>query len=177
MGKIRLATTWLDGCSGCHMSFLDLDEEVIAILERVELVYGPLVDAKQIPPGIDVVLVEGAVSTAADREKILLLRERAALLVALGDCAVTANVPAMRNRFSTEEVLGRAYLENATANPQLPGEGAPRLLAQARPLHELVAVDVFIPGCPPPPAAIGFALAELLAGRIPDMTGRSRFGA
>jgi NAD-reducing hydrogenase small subunit len=177
MGKIRVATTWLDGCSGCHMSFLDLDEEVLAILDRVELVYGPLVDAKQIPPGIDVALVEGAVSTAADREKILLLRERAALLVALGDCAVTANVPAMRNRFSTEEVLGRAYLENATANPQLPGEGAPRLLAQARPLHELVAVDVFIPGCPPPAAAIGFALAELLAGRIPDMTGRSRFGA
>jgi NAD-reducing hydrogenase small subunit len=177
MGKIRLATTWLDGCSGCHMSLLDLDEEVLAILDRVELVYGPLVDAKQIPPGIDVALVEGAVSTRADREKILLLRERAALLVALGDCAVTANVPAMRNRFSIEEVLGRAYLENATANPQLPGEGAPRLLAQARPLHELVAVDVFIPGCPPPAAAIGFALAELLAGRIPDMTGRSRFGA
>ncbi|MFY9943134.1 MAG: NADP oxidoreductase [Desulfobacterales bacterium] len=177
MGKIRLATTWLDGCSGCHMSFLDLDEEVLTILDRVELVYGPLVDAKQIPPGIDVALVEGAVSTAADREKILLLRERAAILVALGDCAVTANVPAMRNRFSTEEVLGRAYLENATANPQLPGEGAPRLLAQARPLHELVAVDVFIPGCPPPAVAIGFALAELLAGRIPDMAGRSRFGA
>lgn len=177
MGKIRLATTWLDGCSGCHMSFLDLDEAVLVIAERVDMVYGPLVDAIEIPQGIDVALVEGAVSTEADRQKILLLRDRAAILVALGDCAVTANVPAMRNRFSTEEVLGRAYLENATANQQLPGEGAPRLLAQARPLHELVTVDVFIPGCPPPAAAIGFALAELLAGRMPDMTGRSRFGA
>ncbi len=177
MGKIRLATTWLDGCSGCHMSLLDLDQEVLAILDRVELVYGPLVDAKQIPPGIDVALVEGAVSTTADREKILLLRERAALLVALGDCAVTGNVPAMRNRFSFQEVLTRAYIDNATTHAQVPGAGVPRLLAPVRPLHELVAVDVFVPGCPPPAAAIGFALAELLVGRIPDMAGRSRFGA
>jgi NAD-reducing hydrogenase small subunit len=177
MGKIRLATTWLDGCSGCHMSLLDLDEEVLAILDRVELVYGPLVDAKQIPPGIDVALVEGAVSTAADREKILLLRERAAVLVALGDCAVTGNVPAMRNRFSPQEVLARAYIENATTHAQVPGTDVPRLLAPVRPLHELVAVDVFVPGCPPPAAAIGFALGELLAGRVPDLAGRSRFGA
>lgn len=177
MRKIRLATTWLDGCSGCHMSLLDLDEHLIEIAGRIDMVFGPLVDAKEIPQAIDVALVEGAVSTEADRQTLRRLRERAGILVSLGDCAVTANVPAMRNRFTTREVLARAYLENAGVNAQLPGEAVPRLLARARPLHELVAVDVFIPGCPPPAKAIGFALQELLAGRVPGMAGHSRFGA
>jgi NAD-reducing hydrogenase small subunit len=113
MGKIRMATTWLDGCSGCHMSLLDMDEQLIDILGKVDIVYGPLVDAKVIPEGIDVVLVEGAVSTDADVEKLRLLRERSAILVSLGDCAVTANVPGMRNRFPLAEVLKRGYEENA----------------------------------------------------------------
>ena len=177
MGKIRMATTWLDGCSGCHMSLLDMDELLIDITKKADIVYGPLVDAKVIPEGIDVVLVEGAVSTDADVEKLQLLRERSAILVSLGDCAVTANVPGMRNRFPLAEVLKRGYEENATLNAQIPREDLPRLLGQARPLHEFVPVDVFLPGCPPPADAIVFMLKELLAGRIPDLSDKSRFGA
>ena len=122
MGKIRMATTWLDGCSGCHMSLLDMDEQLIDILGKVDIVYGPLVDAKVIPEAIDVVLVEGAVSTDADVEKLRTLRERSAILVSLGDCAVTANVPGMRNRFPLAEVLKRGYEENAPLNAQIPRE-------------------------------------------------------
>ena len=118
MGKKRIATTWLDGCSGCHMSLLDMDEQLIDIAGQVDIVYGPLVDTKAIPEGIDVVLVEGAVSSDADAEKLLLLRARSAILVSLGDCAVTANVPGMRNRFPLAEVLKRGYAENATLNAQ-----------------------------------------------------------
>ena len=177
MGKKRIATTWLDGCSGCHMSLLDMDEQLIDIAGQVDIVYGPLVDAKAIPEGIDVVLVEGAVSSEADAEKLLLLRARSAILVSLGDCAVTANVPGMRNRFPLAEVLARGYAENATLNAQIPREDLPRLLDQARPLHEFVPVDVFLPGCPPPAHAIVFMLQELLAGRIPDLSDKSRFGA
>jgi NAD-reducing hydrogenase small subunit len=177
MGKKRIATTWLDGCSGCHMSLLDMDEHLIDIAGQVDIVYGPLVDAKAIPEGIDVVLVEGAVSSDADAEKLLLLRARSAILVSLGDCAVTANVPGMRNRFPLAEVLARGYVENATLNAQIPRNDLPRLLDQARPLHEFVPVDVFLPGCPPPAGAIVFMLQELLAGRIPDLSDKSRFGA
>ena len=177
MGKIRMATTWLDGCSGCHMSLLDMDEQLIDILGKVDIVYGPLVDAQVIPKEIDVVLVEGAVSTDADVEKLRTLRERSAILVSLGDCAVTANVPGMRNRFPLAEVLKRGYEENAPLNAQIPREDLPRLLGKARPLHEFVPVDVFLPGCPPPADAIVFMLQELLAGRIPDLSDKSRFGA
>jgi NAD-reducing hydrogenase small subunit len=177
MGKIRIATTWLDGCSGCHMSLLDMDELLIDITKKVDIVYGPLVDAKVIPEAIDVALVEGAVSTDADEEKLQLLRARSAILVSLGDCAVTANVPGMRNRFPLAEVLERGYAENATLNAQIPRDDLPRLLDQARPLHEFVPVDVFLPGCPPPADAIVFMLQELLAGRIPDLSDKSRFGA
>ncbi len=177
MGKIRMATTWLDGCSGCHMSLLDMDEQLIDIAGKIEMVYGPLVDAKEIPENIDVVLVEGAVSSDADAEKIHLLRERSNILVSLGDCAVTANVPGMRNRFSPKEVLARGYEENATRNARIPWEEIPALLDQARPLHEFVEVDVFLPGCPPPANAIVFMLQELIENRIPDLKDKSRFGA
>ena len=177
MSKIRVATTWLDGCSGCHMSFLDMDERLVDIADKIDIVYGPLVDAKDIPDDIDVVLIEGAVSSAADTKMVQRLRERSRLLVSFGDCAVTANVPAMRNRFSPAQVLERAYIENATLNAQKPCEGIPPLLDQARPLHEFVDVDVFLPGCPPPVEAIVYMLQELLEGRTPDLGEKSRFGA
>jgi NAD-reducing hydrogenase small subunit len=120
MNKARLATVWLDGCSGCHMSFLDLDERLIELRERADLVYSPLVDAKDYPENVDVVLVEGAVSTEEDLRRIRKVRQRTKVLVSLGDCAVTSNVPGMRNRFSVEAVEHRAYVENAQLNPHVP---------------------------------------------------------
>ena len=177
MNKARLATVWLDGCSGCHMSFLDLDERLIELAPLVDLVYSPLVDTKEFPEDVDVVLVEGAVSTEEDLKKICTVRKRSKLLVSLGDCAVTANVPSIRNRFSVEAVEHRAYIENAQLNQQVPREVIPRLLAKSRPVHEFVKVDVFVPGCPPSADTIYFVLGELLAGRMPDLIDKTRFGA
>ena len=104
MSKLRLATVWLDGCSGCHMSFLDMDEALISLAEKVDLVYSPLVDAKVFPEDVDIALVEGAVSTEEDLHKIRVIRERTKTLVSMGDCAVTANVPSMRNPFGVQAV-------------------------------------------------------------------------
>ena len=173
--KLRLATAWLDGCSGCHMSLVDIDERLLDIAPAIELVYSPLVDTKEFPLSVDVTIVEGAVSSEEDLHKALRIRERSTTVIALGDCAVTGNVPTMRNGFATKALLERAYLENCTAQPQIPTEMVPPLLSKARPLHEVIQVDLHLPGCPPSNDAIFSALAALLEGKQPNLSG-TRFG-
>ncbi|MGA7293433.1 MAG: hypothetical protein WBW53_01945 [Terriglobales bacterium] len=131
MSKKRLATVWLDGCSGCHMSFLDMDLRLVAIAELADVVYSPLVDAKEFPEDVDITLVEGAVSSEEDLRKIQKVRSQTGILVSLGDCAVTANVPAMRNPFGTKSVYERAYCENVTLHPGIPHENAPVVALRA----------------------------------------------
>jgi NAD-reducing hydrogenase small subunit len=176
MNRMRIATTWLDGCSGCHMSLLDIDGRLLDLADRIELVYGPLVDTVEFPSSVDATFVEGAVSSRDDREKIYRLRERSKILIAFGDCAVTANVVSMRNEFDVDEVLARSYLENVSIKAGLPGAAVPGLLPQVRPLHEYVQVDIFLPGCPPPAETVFFLISELLQGRVPDLSGQARFG-
>ncbi|MCL4804534.1 MAG: NADP oxidoreductase [Anaerolineae bacterium] len=175
--KPTLATVWLDGCSGCHMSFLDIDERILDLAAQADLVYSPLVDTKEFPEMVDITLIEGAVSSEEDYHKIRMVREHTRLLVSLGDCAVTANVPAMRNRFAVRSVLERAYIENADLNQDIPVQVIPALRETSIPVHQVVPVDVFIPGCPPAADTIFFALTELLAGRKPDLRTTTRFGA
>lgn len=175
--KLTVATAWLDGCSGCHMSFLDLDERLMTLVEQIEIVYSPLVDAKTLPAQVDVGILEGSISSEDDLEKARLFRERCAVLISLGDCAVTGNVPAMRNHFKLSEVLDRAYRENVTLQPQIPTRAVPALLTPVKPVHGVVAVDVFIPGCPPSADAIWAVLSDLIAGRMPDPNAVTRFGA
>jgi NAD-reducing hydrogenase small subunit len=170
MTKPRIATVWLDGCSGCHMSFLDMDERLLEIAEVADIVYSPLIDIKVYPENVDVCLVEGAVSSEDDLHKIKLVRERT-----FGDCAVTANVPAMRNPIGVRPLLERAYLENVTLNPRVPLDVVPALLPMARPVHRVVTVDVYLPGCPPSADLIYGALIDLIEGRMPETAG-ARFG-
>lgn len=175
--KITVATTWLDGCSGCHMSLLDIDERLLALAERVEFVYSPLVDTKHLPECVDLGIIEGSVSSDEDLVKAREFRQHCKFLISLGDCAVSGNVPAMRNTFPLEAVLDRAYRENVQAHPQRPVEGVPRLLETVLPLHAVVPVDLYVQGCPPRADAIWFVLQELIAGRVPDPTQVTRFGA
>jgi NAD-reducing hydrogenase small subunit len=176
MSKIKLATVWLDGCSGCHMSLLDIDEGIVAVAKKADIVYGPLVDAQEFPEGVDVALVEGAVSSQEDMKMIQLIRKRSKMVVALGDCAVTSNVPSMRNWVPVKKLLERIYVEGVQANPGVPTEGVPPLLKHAIPLHEAVKIDLHIPGCPPKADAIFHVIGELLAGRKPDLMNKVKFG-
>jgi len=177
MAKARIATMWLDGCSGCHMSLLDMDERLIDVARQIELVYGPLVDAKIFPENVEVTLIEGAISSDEDEERALLARKNSKIIVALGDCAVTTNVPGMRNVHRVGHVLERVYQDNGNADVSPPDQYVPRLIERVRPLHEVIEVDVYVPGCPPPADAIHYVLVELLAGRTPDLTELTRFGA
>jgi NAD-reducing hydrogenase small subunit len=175
--KTKLATIWLSGCSGCHMSFLDQDELLIDLAKKVQLVYSPIADVKVFPKNVDVTLVEGAVANEEQLSMLKQARARTKILISLGDCAVTGNVTALRNALSNsaQAVLERAYLENTDVNPQIP-TAVPKLLKKVHPLHEVVKVDYFIPGCPPPASVINYVLTELLAGRTPNMEGKSKYG-
>ncbi len=175
--KATLATVWLDGCSGCHMSFLDIDERILELAALADLVYSPLVDNKEFPEMVDITLIEGAVSSTDDLAKIQKVRAHTKILVSLGDCAVTANVPGMRNRFKVSAVYDRAYFENAALNQQIPVEVVPPLLPKSVPVHQVVAVDLFVPGCPPSADIIYYTLIELLAGRTPDLRSKTHFGS
>jgi NAD-reducing hydrogenase small subunit len=159
------------------MSFLDLDERLVELAKAVTLVHSPIADVKDFPENVDLTLIEGAVANVDQREMLKKVRGRTRLLVSLGDCAVTGNVTALRNAWehSDQAVLERAYVELTDKNPQIPNL-VPELLIHARPLHEVVKVDHYIPGCPPNADLIWYAVSELLAGRKPVMEGRSKYG-
>lgn len=130
MGKVKLATAWLDGCAGCHMSLLDMDEDLVAIAGAVEFTRSPITDIKDFPE-VDVGLVEGAIGTVAHEEEARELRKKCKILIVLGDCACFGGIPSMRNRFSKEEVLRRAYIESEStkdgkipSSPEIPPSGA-----------------------------------------------------
>ncbi len=174
--KVRLATVWLDGCSGCHMSMLDIDERLLDIADKIELVHSPLCDVKEFPENVDLVLIEGAVTNEEDLHKALKARNNSKLVLALGDCAVTSNVPGMRNYFEIDDVYDRAFVENATIDQPVPKVAVPALLERTRPLHEVIKVDIYVPGCPPSADTIFAAISELLEGRVPDTGAISGFG-
>ncbi|MCP9833010.1 MULTISPECIES: oxidoreductase [unclassified Cyanobium] len=184
--KLRLATVWLAGCSGCHMSFLDLDEFLFDLAEKVDVVFSPVgTDVKIYPEAVDIALVEGAVANVDNLELALQLRQRTALVISFGDCAVTANVPGLRNLLdgghdSAKAVLERGYLELADATGQLPFAPGivPELLPRVLPLHEVIPVDLYLPGCPPSAERIREAITPLLAGERPAQEGSAmlRFG-
>ena len=176
MKKLSLATLWLDGCSGCHMSLIDIDERIIQVAEAYDILYSPLVDHKDFPKKVDITLLEGAISTDEDLEMVKKIRSRTDILISFGDCAVTGNVPAMRNRFKVEQVLNRAYIETTPGNKTMPDQYVPKLLDKAYPVHHIVSVDLFLPGCPPSADVIYYILIELAEGRTPDLTERAKFG-
>ena len=175
--KPRFATAWLGGCSGCHMSFLDLDERLIDLAGLVDICYTPIADVKEFPAGVDLTLVEGAVANADHLRDVRLIRQRSKILVAFGDCAVTGNVTALRNLFSVDDILQRAYRESTVVTGVPIGNDiVPRLLDRVLRVQDVVKVDHFLPGCPPSADNIYEFVFDLFAGRTPAHDGR-KFGS
>jgi NAD-reducing hydrogenase small subunit len=159
------------------MSFLDLDEWLCELALKADVVYSPLADIKEYPLGVDVCLIEGAVANEDNREILHKIRERTRTLVSFGDCAVTGNVTSMRNPLGVAlEVLRPVYLENGDLNSRIPDERpiVPVLLDRVKAVHEVVPIEHYIPGCPPPASRIRAVIEALLEGRNPALEGVDR---
>ena len=164
--KIRVATASLCGCFGCHMSILDIDERIIDLVELVEFDRTPLTDIKEIGH-CDIGIIEGGVANAENVEVLREFRAHCETLIALGACAVNGGIPAMRNQFELRECLQEAYVDGIGVHNQLiPSDTEiPMLLNKVHPIHEVVKVDHFLPGCPPSGDAIWTFLTELIGGK------------
>ena len=172
MSKPKVASDWLCGCAGCHMSILDIDERILQVVELVDLRATPITDLKEPDEdGVTVGILEGGINNTANEEVAKRMRERCKILVALGDCAVFGGVPAMRNFVGAEAALQRAYVDAESNDSEAKVPSSPELaeMTRVRALHEVVPVDLFIPGCPPDADVIFYALSELAQGRIPEI--------
>lgn len=169
--KLKVATSSLAGCFGCHMSLLDIDERIVALAELVELHRSPLNDFKELTERVDVCLIEGGVCNAENVHVLREFRKMSRVLVAVGQCALTGGIPSMRNAFSLRECLEEAYIRGVgVEDAHVPEDRElPLLLGKVHPLHELVTVDFSLPGCPPPADAFFHLLCELAAGRPPSL--------
>ncbi|NMC45613.1 MAG: NADP oxidoreductase [Chloroflexi bacterium] len=173
MAKPKVASDWLCGCAGCHMSFLDIDDRIVKLVELVDLRAPPITDLKHPDAGgVDVGILEGGINNTANEEVAKMMRKRSKILIALGDCAVFGGVPAMRNFFTIEESLQRAYVgtESTDSEGQIPSSPELAKMTRVRAISEVVPVDIYIPGCPPDADIIFYALSELAQGRIPNLT-------
>ena len=168
--KLRVATTSLAGCFGCHMSLLDIDERLFDLLEKIEFRRSPLTDIKDCSP-CDIGIIEGGVCNAENVRVLQEFRASCRILVAIGACAVTGGLPAQRNHLDLELCLQEVYkTEPSLAAGLIPDDPElPLPLDKVHPLHEVVKVDYFIPGCPPSAEAIWTVLNDLITGRTPRL--------
>jgi NAD-reducing hydrogenase small subunit len=164
--KIKIATTSLAGCFGCHMSLLDIDERLFDLAKLVEFERSPINDIKTLGKA-DIGIIEGGVANTENVETLKLFREQCTILVSFGACAVNGGIPAMRNQFSLKECLEESYIDGiGLENPQIPNDPEiPLLLNKVHPIHEIVKVDYFLPGCPPGADTIWTFLTELIEGK------------
>ncbi len=172
MAKPKVASDWMAGCSGCHMSLLDIDERILQLVELVDIRATPITDLKEPDEsGVDVGILEGGVNNTSNEEQAHRMRKRCKILVALGDCAVFGGVPAMRNFFELDDTLRRAYVETESTDSEglIPNDPELCVPTRVRALHEVVPVDIFVPGCPPDADAIFHVLSCLAQGKMPEL--------
>jgi NAD-reducing hydrogenase small subunit len=170
--KLRIATVSLAGCFGCHMSLLDIDERLFPLLERIEFDRSPLTDIKHCGE-CDIGLVEGGLCNAENVHVLREFRARCRVLVAVGACAITGGLPAQRNALDIGAILLDVYGDRPglAAGGRVPNDPElPLPLAHVHPIHEVVHVDHFLPGCPPSADAIWAFLTALLDGRPPALS-------
>ncbi len=175
MSKPVVATASLAGCFGCHMSFLDIDERILTLIDLVEFNKSPIDDIKTFTKPVDIGIIEGGCCNSENVEVLREFRKHCKVLISLGECAIMGGLPAMRNAIPVRECLEEAYFHSPTIDPSepkiMPGdEDLPIILDKVLPLHEIVKIDAFLPGCPPSADLIWKALTSLLEGKPLDLS-------
>jgi NAD-reducing hydrogenase small subunit len=169
MGKPIVATASLAGCFGCHMSILDIDERILQLIELVEFNKSPIDDIKRFTKQCDIGIIEGGCCNSENVENLRYFRKNCKVLISLGECAIMGGLPAMRNGIPVRECLEEAYLRCPTAEEGahvIPNDDElPMILDRVYPLHEIVKIDYFLPGCPPRADLIWQALVALVEGK------------
>jgi F420-non-reducing hydrogenase small subunit len=172
--KVTVATTWLGGCSGCHISFLDNHEELVDILELIDIKYSPVMDVKEVPE-VDVGIIEGSIANKENLEVALEIRKKSKIVIAFGSCACFGGIHGLRNNLELKDVLQRAYIDSETTiNGKIPKhEDIPELEDKILPLRDVMKIDFEIAGCAPSPKSIKEALVSILNGKTPEKKKRN----
>ncbi len=181
----RLAEEWFAICGGCEVTILDVGEPLLDLLSQVDIVHMPvLMDHKLFGqtgegktleiPEAEVGLIAGGIRTEEHKEIARAMRARCKTLVSLGSCACYGGIPALANQYATEEVLEHVYRKTPTTDPDgIPKTDLPGLTDRVYALHEVVKVDVKLPGCPTTPEMVAEALTALLTGKPFSLSTRS----
>jgi len=172
MSKPIIASASLAGCFGCHMSILDIDDKILQLIELVEFNKSPINDIKTFTKPCDVGLIEGGCCNSENVEVLRAFRKNCKILISVGECAIMGGLPAMRNGIPVRECLEEVYLHCPTVDDKIipNDDDLPIILDKVYPLHEIVKVDYFLPGCPPSADLIWRALTALLEGKSLDLT-------
>ena len=155
----RVGVVKLASCDGCQLTLLDLEDELIAIGQRFDLVEFPEATSRRSAGPYDVLLVEGSISTPEQLEQIVELRARSKLLVTIGACATAGGIQAMRNWSNEPEWRASVY-----PNPE-----DVESLATATPVADHVTVDAELRGCPIDGRQLLELLTALRLGRRPQL--------
>jgi NAD-reducing hydrogenase small subunit len=167
MSKPIVATASLAGCFGCHMSLLDIDDRILQLIDLVEFNKSPIDDIKNFTKQCDIGLIEGGCCNSENVENLINFRKNCKVLISVGECAIMGGLPALRNGIPVKECLEEAYLNCVTVDDTIipNDEEIPMILDKIYPLHEIVKIDYFLPGCPPRADLIWEALTALLSGK------------
>jgi len=169
MEKPKIATASLAGCFGCHMSLLDIDDRILKLVELVQFDKSPVDDIKKFTGRCRIGLIEGGCCNEENVHVLQDFRKHCDILISVGACAIMGGLPALRNAIPLKECLDEAYLNGPTVyNPdgKIPNDPEiPLLLNKVYPCHEVVKIDYFLPGCPPPADTLWEALVALLSDK------------
>jgi len=188
MAKLKLAIYWAASCGGCDVAILDTNERILDIAAIADIVFWPIaldfkysdVEAME-DKSIDICLFNGAVRTSEQEHIAKLLRAKSKAMVAFGACACFGGIPALANFTNRAEVFERAYIEapsNDNGNHTFPQtlttveEGdleLPEFYDTVLTLAQVVDVEYFVPGCPPPVDIINKIVDALASGQLPPV--------
>jgi len=186
MAKPKVAIYWAAACGGCDTKVLDINEKILDVAAAVDLVFWPIAldfkykDVEAMADGeIDLCIINGSVRNSEQEHIVKLLRQKSKVVAALGACAISGGIPALANQHTASDILDYVYHKTASIDdpegnipqPKFEVEEGiltlPDFYESVFALEQIIPVEYYIPGCPPPPALIVKALELFATGQLP----------